>query len=173
MHASPWDDLVTAPAGGDALMGDLRGLLSRLDPMPPELLDQAGRAYCWRTVDSDLAELSFDSVVDRDLAVAVRATADPALQPQMLGFGVVIDGEDLTIEVEVGPSPAGLSLVGQLCPSGAATMDVQTGAGESAMVPVDELGRFAIEPVPRGPVRFSVRHHGRVVHTAWVAYANG
>lgn len=164
---------MTAPAGGDALLGELRGLLSRLDPVPRELADQARRAFCWRTVDAELAELSFDSLVDRELDLAVRAAGDPALEPRMLGFGAVVDGADLAIDVEVGASPAGVSLVGQLWPPGAATVEVQTGAGEAAMVPVDELGRFLVEPVPVGPVRLSVPHHGRIVHTTWVSYAVG
>lgn len=163
---------MTALAGGDALMGELCGLLSRLDPMPPELPDQVRRAFCWRTVDAELAELSFDSLVDRDLTLAVRAPEDPALQPRMLGFGAVVDGEDLAIEVEVGASPQGVNLVGQLWPPGPATVEVQTGAGDAAMVPVDELGRFVVEPVPCGPVRLSVPHHGRVVQTTWVSYTS-
>lgn len=163
---------MTAP-GGDDLLGALHGLLSRLDPMPPESLDQARRAFCWRTIDAELAELSFDSLVDRDLELAVRSAADADSEPRMLGFGTVVDGADLAIEVEVETSPAGISLVGQLWPPGAATVEVQTGSGEAAMVAVDELGRFLVEPVPPGPVRLSVPHHGRVVNTAWVSYVGG
>lgn len=173
MHSPSRGDLVTAPVGGEALTGELRGLLSRLDPTPPELLDHARRAFGWRTVDSELAELSFDSLLDRDLAFAARGTEDSAAQPRMLGFSAIVEGEDLAIEIEVGPSPAGVNLVGQLCPSGAATVEVQTGAGASATVPVDGLGRFVVEPLPRGPVRLSVPHHGRVVCTTWMSYSLG
>lgn len=156
--------------GGDLLMAELHGLLSRLDPPPSQLLDQVRRAFCWRTVDAELAELSFDSLVDHDLALAVRSAGDSALEPRMLGFGAVVDGEDLAIELEVGGSPSGPSLVGQLWPPGADTVEVQTGAGGVAVVPVDDLGRFLVEPLPSGPVRLSVPHRGRVVHTTWVSY---
>ena len=164
---------MTAPGGGEDLLGELHGLLARLDPMPPESLDQARRAFCWRTVDAELAELSFDSLVDPGLALAVRSAADPGSELRMLGFGAVVDGDDLSIDVEVESSPAGIGLVGQLWPPGAATVEIQTGSGDAAMVAVDELGRFVVEPVPPGPVRLSVPHHGRVVNTAWVSYAGG
>ena len=155
----------------DALLHELDGLLARLDPVPPELLDRVRLAFCWRTVDAELAELSFDSLVDRDGALAVRAAMD--LEPRMLGFGAVVDGQDLSIELEVTTVDASCCLVGQLWPAGAVTADVQTGAGETASVPVDELGRFVVEPVPQGPVRLRVRHGDRVVQTTWVSYVRG
>ena len=164
---------MTSMAGGDALLGELGGLLSRLDPLPPQLLDQVRRAFCWRTVDAELAELSFDSLVDRDDALAVRAATDAALEPRTLGFGAVVDGDDLSIEVEVSATPDGPSLVGQVWPAGAATVEVQTGVGGATAVPADELGRFLVEPVPLGPVRLSVRHGDRLVQTTWVSYASG
>lgn len=169
MTAATGGDLGAAD-DGEVLMAELHGLLSRLDPPPLELLDQVRRAFCWRTVDSELAELSFDSLVDHDLALAVRSAGDATLEPRLLGFGAVVDGEDLAIEIEVSGSPAGPSLVGQLWPPGAGTVEVQTGAGGVAAVPVDDLGRFLVEAVPAGPVRLSVPHRGRLVHTTWVSY---
>jgi hypothetical protein len=162
---------VTAPTGSDALIGELRGLLSRLDPVPPRLLDEVRRAFCWRTVDAELAELSFDSLVDQE-ALAVR-TGDTALEPRMLGFGAVVDGEDLAIEVEVTATPGGTCLMGQLWPAVAGTVDVQTVGGGSTAVDVDELGRFLVDPVPAGPVRLSVRFGTRLVQTTWVSYTSG
>ena len=156
---------MTAVGGGDALLGELQSVLARVDPMPPQLLDQLRRSFCWRTIDAELAELSFDSLVDQEVALAVRS--DPALEPRMLGFGAVVHGEDLSIEVEVS---AGM-LVGQIFPAGARTVEVQLGDGGSREVPIDELGRFLVEPVPGGPVRLRVEHAGQVVQTTWVSYA--
>jgi hypothetical protein len=163
---------MTAMSGGDALLGELRELLARVDPMPPQLLDQVRRAFCWRTVDAELAELSFDSLVDRDAALAVRSGGDTALEPRMLGFGAVVDGEDLSIDVEVSTAGARSALIGQLWPAGVAAVEMQECGGGSTEVPTDELGRFLIEPVPRGPIRLRVQHAGRVVQTTWVSYAS-
>jgi hypothetical protein len=156
--------------GDDPLIHRLVELCDRLDPVPPDLLDQVRQAFCWRTVDADLAELSFDSLVDRDAALAVRAGADSDLEPRMLGFGAVVDGEDVSIELEVSTAGQASCLVGQLWPAVASTVDVQSGAGSGATVPVDELGRFVVEPVPQGPVRLRIRHGDRTVQTTWVSY---
>jgi hypothetical protein len=88
----------------------------------------------------------------------------------MLGFGAVVHGQDLSIEVEVDSSGDGCVLVGQVFPAGASAVEVQVGSGGSTEVPVDELGRFVVEPVPRGPVRLRVEHAGRAVQTTWVSY---
>jgi len=161
---------VTIVNGDDELMRELRSLFTRLDPLAPWALEQARFAYCWRSVDSELAELSFDSLLDQDLALAVRAGGDPAAEPRMLGFGAVVGGEDVAIEVEVTPGPRRASLIGQLLPPEATTVELQSGTGEIDRVEADELGRFLIEPVPSGPVRLRVRHGDRHVHTTWVSY---
>jgi hypothetical protein len=162
---------VSTVSGEEDLMVELRSLFTRLDPVDPRLLEQARFAYCWRSVDAELAELSFDSLVDQDMAVAVRAGGDPAREPRMLGFGAVVDGEDVAIEVEVTGEEARTVLVGQLLPPEAATVELQTGTGDVDTVRTDELGRFMITPVPAGPVRLLVRLRERLVHTTWVSYA--
>jgi hypothetical protein len=161
---------VTIVNGDDELMRELRSLFTRLDPLAPRALEQARFAYCWRSVDSELAELSFDSLLDQDLALAVRAGGDPAAEPRMLGFGAVVDGEDVAIEVEITSGPPRASLIGQLLPAEATTVELQSGTGEIDRVVADELGRFLIEPVPSGPLRLRVRHGDRHVHTTWVSY---
>lgn len=162
---------MTAMAGNEDLLQELRRLFSRLDPMTPRMLEQVRLAFSWRTVDAELAELSFDSLVDCDGALALRADGDPTLEPRMLGFGAVVGGEDVAIELEVTPGPGRPALVGQLLPPRSATVEVQAGSGAVGTVSADELGRFLVEPVPGGPVRLRVRHGERVVQTTWVSYA--
>jgi hypothetical protein len=163
---------MTAAASGDALMGDLGRLLARLDPVPPQLLDQVRRVFCWRSIDAELAELSFDSLVDRDLALAVRSVGDSVLEPRMLGFGAVVDGADLSIELEVSSVDGQCTMFGQLSPAGTSAVGVQARDGETVDVPVDDLGCFLVRPVPRGPVRLQIQHAGRLVQTTWVSYAS-
>lgn len=158
---------------GDGLLDELRALLGRLDPIPLQLVDDVRQAFCWRTVDTELAELSFDSLVDREPALAVRAEGDPATEPRMLGFGAVVDGADVSIDVEVTTTAGGSSLVGQLWPAGAGSVEVQVGGGGTDTVPADEFGRFQVEPVPPGPVRLRVEHGDRAVQTTWVSYVRG
>lgn len=164
---------MTAMTGGEDVLRELCSLFTRLDPPTPRLVEQARLAYTWRTVDAELAELSFDSLVDCDAMLAVRAGGDPAQEPRMLGFGAVVDGEDLAIEVEVTTGPGRPVLVGQLLPARATTVEVQDGNGLAGEVAADELGRFLVEPVPSGPVRLRVRHGGHTVQTTWVSYVGG
>ena len=88
----------------------------------------------------------------------------------MLGFGAVVGGEDVAIELEVTSGPGRPALVGQLLPPKATTVELQVGTGEVDTVQADELGRFLIEPVPSGPVRLRMRHGESLVHTTWVSY---
>jgi hypothetical protein len=163
---------MTSAARGDAaLLIELGGLLDRLDPVPPELIHQARQIFCWRSVEAELAELSFDSLLDRDLALAVRSDDSSVLGPRMLGFGAVVDGEDLSIEIEVSAIDGRYTMVGQLEPAGATTIGVQARDGEVIEVPVDEVGRFVVPQVPSGPVRLQIEHAGRLVQTTWVSYA--
>lgn len=154
----------------DHLMGELRALFARIDPVDPRQLEQARFAYTWRTVDAELAELSFDSLVDRDMLAGVRDDGTATLGPRMLGFGAVVDGEEFAIEVEIEPGRGRPVLVGQLLPPRAAGVELQASAGEVVAVAADELGRFRVEPVPPGPLRLRVQLDDRVVQTTWVSY---
>ena len=161
---------MTSAARGDTLLVELGGLFDRLDPVPPELIDQARQIFCWRSVDAELAELSFDSFLERELVLAVRSGDGSVLGPRMLGFGAVVDGEDLSIEVEVSAIDGQCTMIGQLVPAGARSIGVQARDGDVFAVPVDEVGRFSVRPVPSGPVRLQVEHSGRLVQTTWVSY---
>jgi hypothetical protein len=163
---------MTSAARGDALLLELGELLDRLDPMPPELVDQARQVFCWRSIDAELAELSFDSLLDRELALAMRSADESVLEPRMLGFATVIDGDDICIEVEVSATDGQCTIIGQLEPPGAATIGVQARDRETLEVPVDAVGRFVVRSVPSGPVRLQVHHAGRLVQTTWVSYAS-
>lgn len=157
-------------ADDEDLMLELRSLFSRLDPMDPRLLQHARSAFTWRTVDAELAELSFDSLVDQELLVGVRTAEDATLAPRMLGFGAVVDGEEISIELEVVTGGGRPALLGQLVPPLPATVELQTGDGVVGRVEADELGRFEVESVPRGPVRLAVRRGDLVVQTTWVSF---
>ena len=89
----------------------------------------------------------------------------------MLGFGAVVNGEDLAVEVEVSSIDGQCTMFGQLSPAGTATVGVQARDGEITDVPVDDLGRFLVRPVPRGPVRLRFEHAGHLVETTWVSLA--
>src|SRR4051794_40967665 len=144
-----------------ALFRELSRVVAAADPVPAEVVSAAKVSFTWRTVDAELAELSFDSLVD-DEAVLVRGSD----QPRLLTF----EGSSVTIELVIVAETTMRRLVGQLVPEQRATVEVvHTGGTASAVA--DELGRFRAEAVGPGPMRIRVvPETGRTVtETDWVA----
>jgi hypothetical protein len=134
------------------LEDELRRILTRIDPVPPGLVETGVGAFAWRTIDADLAELVFDSLTDQDEAALVRG----GQQGRLLSFRA----GPLTIEVEVTGTGPSRQLMGQLMPPQRGGMDVRH-AGSTTTVEADELGRFSAGPLPAGPV--SLRYRPRSV----------
>jgi hypothetical protein len=61
----------------DQMLGRLRAVASRADPVPAGVVVAARGAFQWRTIDAELAELVYDSWVDDVALVGVRATGGP------------------------------------------------------------------------------------------------
>lgn len=143
------------------LVEDLRRIGQGRDPVPPNVVAGAKALFTWRTIDAELAELTFDSVETGEV-VGVRG-ADTI---RLLTF----ESSSLTVELEVHPTGDRRRLVGQLVPASSAIVEVQHGGG-TAEVGADALGRFALDGVAAGPVRLDVRaadQPGPAVSTSWV-----
>ncbi|WP_300012452.1 hypothetical protein [Pseudonocardia sp.] len=151
------------PEFGDrALLDELAALLRGRNEPPPEVLDAAREVFTWRTVDAEIAALTYDSLLD-DVAVAVRAAA----QPRILTF----ESDGLTVEVELDATPSGRRLLGQLIPAQAAELELRSAETVVGSSVADDLGRFAV-PVPSGTARVWLRCRladGTVVETASAA----
>ena len=71
----------------------------------------------------------------------------------------------LSLELEVTED----ALLGQVVPPRAGTLEVQTTAGTIATTPVDEIGCFAVEPIPASPFRLRCRTGNDTdVLTGWI-----
>jgi hypothetical protein len=125
--------------------------------VPPEFTEAGKAAYTWRTVDAELAALTFDSAVE---------AAEPALRaeeasPRFLTFAAA----ELTIELEIGPD----SIVGQIVPSQAGHVDTCPASGAAATAELDEIGCFIIRPLPASPFRLHCHTAtGVSVLTTWI-----
>ncbi len=143
---------------------ELRRVVAQVDSVPAVLLEEAEGALAWRTIDADLAELAFDSLVDQDEAALVRGIQ----QGRMLSFRA----SSLTIEVEVTGTRASRRLVGQLVPARRGSVDIRQ--GESVVtVEADELGRFSADSLQAGPISLRCRlldsaEAQRPVVTDWI-----
>jgi hypothetical protein len=139
-----------------ALEARLRSAADLFDPVPPDLTDAALAAYSFRTLDAELARLTFDSLVEG--AGAVRGdTAGPRVLTFTAG--------GTTIEVELAEG----RLVGQLLPAEPAEVEVRF-TERSTTVSADALGRFTVEPLDPGPVSLRCRiTPDRTIVTDWIS----
>jgi hypothetical protein len=144
----------------EQLIAELAEVLLRGD-VPADVLAAAREAFTWRTVDADLAELTYDSLVDAG-APALRAGE---AEPQLLVF----TASGLTIEVEVTEDRNGRRMVGQVLPAGPGQVWVRSAAG-SLECPLDDLGRFiaALPPQPQSVTLACRPLGGETVETAAV-----
>ena len=144
-----WDDEQLLAALGDAL---------RARQEVPEWFVETGKnAYAWHNIDVELAQLTYDSLVDREQAAAVRSETASIR-------ALTFTSARLSIELEVSES----SLVGQIIPPRAGTLEVHTTAGVTSS-PVDEIGCFVVEPIPSSPFRLRCRtEDGADVLTGWI-----
>lgn len=132
-----------SPDPDDLLLDELAALLGPQHEPPPEVLHAAREVFTWRTVDADIAALTYDSLLD-EAPVGVRAAA----RPRILTF----EAEGLTIEVELDATPSGRRLLGQLVPAQAADLELLADGQVVATCVADELGRFVVT-LPPAPSR--------------------
>jgi hypothetical protein len=144
-----WDDEELLVALGEAM---------RARREVPEWFVETGKnAYAWHNIDAELAQLTYDSLGDRQRAAAVRSEAASIR-------ALTFTSPRLSIELEVGEG----SLIGQVIPPRAGTLEVHTTAGVTSS-PVDDIGSFAVTPIPTSPFRLRCRtEDGADVLTGWI-----
>jgi hypothetical protein len=141
----------------EELLAALGEAIRAREEVPEWFVETGKNAYAWHNIDAELAQLTYDSSRDRDAVAAVRSEAASI---RALTFTSV----RLSIELEVTES----SLVGQIIPPRAGTLEVHTTAGVTNL-PVDEIGSFAVEPIPASPFRLRFRTtDGIDVLTGWI-----
>jgi hypothetical protein len=147
-----WDD--------EQLLAALRESMRARQVVPDAFVDIGKSAYAWHNIDAELAQLTYDSSRERDRD-QVASTRSETASIRALTFTSAY----LTLELEVADG----SLVGQVVPPRAGTLETQTGAGTITSTTVDEIGCFAVEPIPASPFRLRCRMaDGADVLTGWI-----
>ena len=145
----------TRPQEEESLLSLLRRGLDQSDASPADVIEFAKAALSWRTIDADLAQLSYDSIDD---STSVRGVATS----RMLAF----ESGELTIDLE--HEPVSGHLMGQLDPAGQMTIELHV-LDTVLVTESDELGRFFFEGIQAGPFALVVSLEGdEVVKTQWV-----
>ncbi len=96
---------VGASLNDDELLAALRDALAERQRVPAEFTEAARSAFAWHNIDAELAQLTYDSVRDADVAPATRAEAASIR-------ALTFTSARLTIELDVAED----SLVGQVVP---------------------------------------------------------
>jgi hypothetical protein len=142
---------------------ELRQVAAQVEPVPPRLIQAAIDAFAWRTIDAELAELTFDSLSGQHETALVRGSR----QDRLLSFRA----GDLSIEVEVTAAGPARGLTGQIVPPQPASVQIRHREG-TVTVAADELGCFSADSLPAGPVQLrcllAEAGDGPPVVTDWV-----
>jgi hypothetical protein len=142
----------------ERLMAALREAMRAREVVPASFIQTGKNAYAWHNIDAELAQLTYDSASDLGLAAAVRSETASIR-------ALTFTSAHLSIEVEVTED----SLVGQIIPAREGTIEAQDRAGTNTTTPVDEIGCFAVSPIPASPFRLRCRtDDGTDVVTGWI-----
>lgn len=145
MLACSWDD--------DDLLVALRQAVRERQAVPPEFVEAGRNAFAWRNFDAEPARLSYDSARDEDRAASVRAGPGPPRAEPAAVRALTFSSAHLTIELEVTQD----SVLGQVVPAQPAMIRVQPRDGAETALSADEIGCFAVQPIPSGPFRLRCR----------------
>jgi hypothetical protein len=127
----------------DELFAALKEALREAEEVPPRLIEAGEAAFVWRSIDAELADLTYDSLaLDAEPAAAMRAQ-DASLR------ALTYATADLTIEVEITTD----AVLGQVLPPQPGSASIYLTSGAINETAVDEMGFFAIRPVPAKPFR--------------------
>lgn len=145
-----WDD--------DQLLAALGEAMRSREAVPAEFIETGKNAYAWHNIDAELAQITYDSNRDESRTAAIRS--EPA-SVRALTFTSAHFSIDLEVTEDF--------LLGQLMPPRGGTIEARTDAGEIVAIPVDQLGRFSIEPAPTKPFRLHYcAAEGADMVTGWI-----
>ena len=148
-----WDD--------EELLAALKESLGAGQPVRSELAELAelGKsAYAWHNIDAELARLTYDSTREQYSAPGTRSESATIR-------ALTFTSAHLTIELEVN----GDSMLGQVIPIQEGTVTFRSRTGVTGTTDLDEVGCFAIRPLPDHPFRLHCHTaDGSDVLTGWI-----
>ena len=134
----------------------LQDALARESDVPRSVIEAAYAAYSWRTIDGELAALTYDSTTEDPALAGARSQQAPL---RALTFA----SSTVTIELEIAPTV----LLGQLVPPQSGQIVVSLQDGSSSVVEADDVGAFTVEPIPSVPFRLQLTGPTTVA-TDWI-----
>lgn len=131
----------------DDLVAALQEAFRAEQEVPREFIEMGQAAYTWRSIDAELAALTFDSATELAAAAAAPVRSAEA-SPRFLTFS----SADLTIELEIGPD----GIIGQIVPPQPGRAEARPASGPALGTEIDDIGCFVVRPLPSSPFRLHV-----------------
>jgi hypothetical protein len=155
----------TSEFDDERLLAALRTAARSIDPPPDAVVSAAKASWTWRTIDAELAELTYDSWTDDRELAGVRGASTATPTSRLLSF----EATSVALELEVILEGGERRLVGQLLPAQPGVVEVHHRRGVE-LVEADAVGRFAVPSIAPGLFRLTVRpsRDPREVATAWI-----
>lgn len=150
---------VSGDCTDEALLGELRGVLAQVDPVPGYVLEAARAAFGVRDLDRELATL----VADSASTLGTRAPVRALLTLRTLSF----EASETGVELELSAAGKRFDLRGQVLGGvrGPVMVDHSEGAAQAK---ADELGWCEVRGVSAGRLRVRwTDGAGRATVTAW------
>ncbi|TCC08010.1 hypothetical protein [Kribbella soli] len=142
----------------EKLIEALRDALASADEVPSAFVEAGKAAFAWRTIDAELAALTYDSAQDPLDALAIRSES-------AILRSLTFASDGWTVELELTPD----AVLGQLDPPEVGTVTARGDGGKLATAEIDELGFFVLGPPPNIPYRLvCTTQSGTTILTGWV-----
>jgi len=123
----------------EQLFAALKDALRGAEEVPPRFIETGKAAFAWHNIDAELADLTYDSSVAGLEPVGAMRAENASLR------ALTYATTELTIEIEITND----AVLGQVLPPQPGTTSAQVSGGSTvATTAVDEMGFFAIRPVP-------------------------
>lgn len=153
MSSQSWRD-------DDHLLASLKEALHEAEAVPPRFVEIGRAAFAWHNIEAELAALTYDSSAPFPAVTGAMRARDASLR------ALTYATHDLTIEVEITPD----ALLGQVLPAQPGAVTVHPLKGPVAEARIDEMGFFAVRPVPASSFRLRCAiTGGATVITGWIA----
>jgi hypothetical protein len=141
----------------DQLLAALSEAMRARQVVPSWFAETGRNAFAWHDIDAELAQLTNDSQNERRAPAAVRSETASIR-------AITFTAARLRVELEITEG----SVLGQVIPSRAGILEIHTKAGIRT-AEVDEIGCFAVNPIPATPFRLRYRTaDGADVLTGWI-----
>ncbi|EON22646.1 MULTISPECIES: hypothetical protein [Nocardioides] len=137
-----------------AVLDELALALRSRDDIDPKHRVAAQAAFAWRTIDEELMELTYDSLLEPS---TVRSAGVD--EPRTVSFSSTIGSLELEIDGE--------RIMGHVLPGGTVTVVMTNVVGQRVQSPSDEDGVFELMGSLPGPVRFTIEGQGT---TQWLTF---